>query len=256
MNSTSSFDLTTIILTFNAGSTLPRCLESLTPLNSQICIIDSGSSDNTLELARKYTNQIVMSPLSDFSKQRNLGLDHVSAEWVLFIDSDEMLTPELTREICRILTMGVSSTIAGFAMKRHNQIFGHWMRFGGHQRDWQIRLMRRSRARYVNFVHEQVELRGELRRLRSPLLHYSTPDLQSYLAKLGFYAELEAKQLVASRKSPALLRLWTDPFIGWLRQYIFDLGFLDGRAGLQFALLSAFNRYCVLARWRELVKNP
>ena len=185
--------LTAIVLTYNETEHIKECLDSLA-FADECVIFDSYSTDNTVDLARSARARVIQHPFENFAAQRNAALDAVAAttDWVLFVDADERVTPELAEEIRQAI---MQAQVVGYQIPRHNYIFGKLTRGAGWYPDYQTRLLKVGKARYENPVHEIVELDGERGTLKHHFIHHNYKDLEHFLQKQRKYVQYDAKIL-------------------------------------------------------------
>lgn len=228
--------LSVAMIAMNEEANLPRTLESVRWAD-EIVLVDSGSSDRTIEIAQSFGAKTSYHDIAGHGEQKNIALDRCTCEWILLLDADEVLTPELQQEI-RDLLAGQPRYDA-YWIPRLNLIFGRWMRHGGFYPDRKLRLFKRGAARLSEGVgpHATPQFAGPKGRLRHDMLHYAYPNLVVYLEHMNRYSSEIARLLVRDgRSSKSLfLFLWNavaNPAATFLYNYIFRLGFLDGREGL------------------------
>lgn len=220
----------------------------------EIVIIDTGCTDATIDIARRYTDRIVPYVFDGFGRLRNFGIDQCSHEWILSIDADERCTPELAEAIRT--TIEGSDTADAYWISRINWFMGRWIRHGGWYPDYpQPKLFRKDALRYrdEDEVHEGWDVDGKIGKIHFDILHFSFQDLSQVIQKMDRYSELGAEKLARQGKAhgigKALLRaLWA-----FFRVYILKLGFLDGSAGLVIAMndfQGTFYRY-VKHAWKQ-----
>ena len=255
------YSLSVIIIAKNEADRIERCLQSVAPIADEIVVLDSGSEDQTVEIARKYTDKVYVTDWPGYGPQKQRALEKATLDWVLSMDADEALTPELRDEIDAILSGNPPEV--GFKLPWAVVAFGQTLKHGRSGRA-PLRLFKRSSARFSNDqVHEKILLPpGRIRKLNGRLLHYTHRDFAHYLEKNRQYAWLGAQKRFAAGKkgfglTGAVLRaLWTFFLIYFIR-----LGFLDGRPGFLTAVMysqGSFNKYAGLwaLRQKEKDKNP
>ena len=234
--------LSVILITKNEGHNLEDCLSSLSEIAQEIIVVDSISTDETLEIANKY-GAIISSPNDwpGFGPQKNRALAMASKDWVLSVDADERLTQELRDEIKDVL---ISPKANCYAIPRSSWYCGRFMRHSGWSPDYVDRLFKRGSAYFSdNLVHERLIPSGQVKKLKSPMLHYSFRNFSQVLQKIDRYSTDSALQAFAKNKrsSPtkAILHgLWT-----FIRTYFIKLGFLDGAQGFALAISNAEGSY-------------
>ena len=239
-------DLIVIILTRNEAEHLPGCLTSLHPLTNRILVLDSGSQDNTIEIARAAGAWVERRAFDGYANQRNAALELAEncsprPTWVLFIDADERLTPALAAAIQRV-TRGADETVAGYWLPRRNVVFGRALRGGGWWPDYQARLLRLGRARYdpTRQVHEIVCFDGPSRRVRSALLHYNYASRREFIAKQRAFSAQRVAQENRAGFRPRRRAYLSMPAREFWRRVVRLRGYRDGQTGLFLAAVLAF----------------
>lgn len=241
-----SVQLIAVILTKNEAHHVQACIASLRGWTDGVVVWDSGSTDGTQERARAAGAFVVGRPFDDYARQRQAVLDSIDAEWILFVDADERATPELAAEIGQIINPLPPANChlppAGFWLPRRNFIVGHEMRHGGYSPDYQLRLLRRDRARYdlSREVHEIVDLDGDAGFLKTPLLHDNYATWEQFHEKQCRYARYEAKILAGRGIRPRPHNFILQPLREFRRRFLTLGGWRDGWPGLRLALLLAW----------------
>ena len=233
--------LSIAIVAHNEGQNLDRTLASVTWAD-EIVLIDSGSTDNTLDIARRYNASIFVEPWKGYGGQVNSALDKCTHPWILNLDADEVVTPALAREIQALLAG--QPTFSGYTVPRLNLIFGRWMRHGGLYPDRKLRLFRRgfARLREDTEPHATPKPTGPIGHLAGgDLLHFQYPTLDAYIEHMHRYSTASIPLMVRKGKtSPStlsfLINTVANPALTFLYNYILRLGFLDGLEGLTFHL--------------------
>ncbi len=268
--------ISTVILTKNEAQDLPACLESLRWCDD--ChVLDSGSDDGTRELAAAAGAKVAVRPFDGFGLQRNHALDALplAHPWVLFLDADERTTPAFVAAMQQAVAEA-GEGIAGFYCCPKLLLGERWLRFSDSFPKWQFRLVRRGRARFVNYGHGQKEagVAGELGFLREPYLHYGfSKGWGPWWKRHWRYAAEEAAERLAGMKNvawrdlfrgrslrnkalkPLVSRIPGWPALRFLHAYVFSGGFLDGVAGLEYCLALATYEGWILQNMRELKKR-
>lgn len=264
--------LAVIVLTQDEERNLPDCLASLSGLDAEVWVVDSGSSDRTVEIARGAGCRVVHHCFENYSAQRNWAFDNlpITAPWTLCLDADERLTPELAREIHALVTGGEpNDEIVGYMMSRRTVFMGRWIRHGGHYPVYHVRLFRTGRARCEDRLYDQhFVVEGPIGRVRHDFIDVLTTDLTTWTERHNRWASLEAYQQIADASAPnppsdGIIRpsflgdvvqrrrfwrrsiydrlpLFVRPFLFWFYSYVFRTGFLDGVQGLVFHTLQKF----------------
>lgn len=236
--------LSVALVTLNEEQNIARTLQSVAWAD-EIIVVDSGSIDRTAEIARSFGAQVIERPWPGFAQQKNFAIKLCTGQWVLSLDADEELTPELQQEI-RTLIAAPTSAADAFFLKRRNLFLGRWMKHGGFYPDPKLRLFRRSaELRFTErAVHETISTTATTATLQHDLIHHAYPTLSSYIEHMDRYSTLGADVLIArgrtSRGLPAFL--WNTlyaPQWTFTWNYIFRAGFLDGREGFLLHLYQA-----------------
>lgn len=245
--------ISAVVLTLNEERHLPDCLESLRWAD-EIVVLDSGSTDQTQAIARRYTDRVFERPFDNYSRQRNAALELASGDWVLFVDADERVPAKLAAEVQQTVR---DTPHAGLWLPRRNWILGKWIAHSGWYPDYQLRLLRRAAARYDanQAVHEVATVAGTTGRLQQPLEHINYERLGELLEKQRAYAAFEARTMHARGIRPKPQNYVLQPLREFRRRYVTWQGYQDGLHGLLLAaLMAGFNgvAYSDLARlWRE-----
>jgi glycosyltransferase involved in cell wall biosynthesis len=240
--------LSVILIAKDEEKNIRACLESVTWAD-EIVLVDSGSTDATVEIAKTYASKVVVRDWPGYGPQKNRALDLARGEWVLSLDADERVTQELHAEIVNLLASNPRE--AAFAMPRRSSYCGRFMRHGGWWPDYVVRLFRRDLGRFSDDVlHERVIVDGAVGRLKSPLIHYSYADLEEVLDKVNSYSTTGARMLQERGRRASLLSAVGHGAWTFVRTYVLRLGFLDGREGFMLAVSNAevsYYRYLKLA---------
>jgi glycosyltransferase involved in cell wall biosynthesis len=229
-------NLSVVIITLNEEVNIRRTLESVLPLvreAGEIIVVDSGSTDRTVEIARELGAKVYAESWKGFARQKNSALEKATCDWVLSLDADEAVEPELAQEIQSTLTSG-SRTESGYFVPRKNFFLGRWIKRGGFWPDRKLRLIRRGMGQFEDRpVHEDIKISGATGTLNHALLHYTYPTLTQYIATMNKYSSLGAEMLVSQRpRSVSFTDIVLRPLATFIYNYFFRLGFLDGREGL------------------------
>ena len=240
--------LTVITLTLNEEHNIVPCLESVRWAD-ELLVIDAGSSDETVELARTFTDRVYTITWEGYGAARNFGLAQATGEWILWLDADERVTPVLAEEIRGILQEN-AQTVDGYAVARRAYFLGRWIRHCGWYPGRVIRLFRRGKGRFNETrVHEQLFIEGRVVNTRHDMIHLTDPSLQHYMQKFNRYTSLAAIDLVASGRRFSLADLIFRPPFQFVKMYILRRGFLDGMEGFILSVLSSayvFTKYAKL----------
>jgi glycosyltransferase involved in cell wall biosynthesis len=230
--------ISVVVVTLNEEERLRLCLESVAWAD-EVIVVDAESADKTVQVAREFTDRVFVQAWPGFAAQNNFGLEQATGEWVLSLDADEEVSRELRDEIRAALA--TDAPCAGYRIPRRNIMWGRFMRHGGLYPDWQLRLFRRGRGRFVErAVHESVEVTGEVGRLGASLVHRSYRDISDFLARADRYSTLAAEDWVRSGRRPRAGDLVLRPAGRFLSMYVVHGGFRDGWRGFLLAVLYAY----------------
>ncbi|MEQ1636858.1 MAG: glycosyltransferase family 2 protein [Methylococcales bacterium] len=241
--------ISAIIITKNEEQHIARCLDSVAWVD-EIVVLDSGSSDATVAICQQYTDKVYSTDWPGFGLQKQRALDKATGDWILSLDADEVVTPELRAEIELAVQ---SEQVNGFEIPRLSSYCGRSMRHGGWWPDYVLRLFRHSKGQFTEHaVHERVVVQGKIDRLNSPFLHEAFINLDEVLVKVNHYSSLGAEQLyqrgVRSSLSMAIAKgVWM-----FIRTYLIKAACLDGRQGLMLAISNAEGTYYKYVKLLEL----
>ena len=245
--------LTVLIPAKNERLNIRPCIESASSIADEILVADSGSTDGTLDIVRQMGGRIIERELVDFSDFKNWAIPQAKHPWVLILDADERVTPEMADEI-RLLLANPPDEFDGFWIGRENYFMGRRIRHCGWNSDAVFRLFRRDVCRYTNRrVHEAVAVaKGRDGRLKAKLRHYTVWNYDRYLAKMAHYTQLGAMDLHDRGRRAGFAGLFFRVPLRFVQLYLLRLGFLDGLAGLQICMLTAFTGFLKQARLWEI----
>jgi glycosyltransferase involved in cell wall biosynthesis len=259
-------NLSVVIITFNEEANIGRTLESVKPLvadgKGEIIVVDSGSTDRTVEIAKSFGAKVFVDEWKGYAAQKNSAIDKATGDWILSLDADEVVERDLASLVAYVISkrqphpkqellsaMGVTTSHAdlqGFWIQRRNLFLGRWLRHGGFWPDLKLRLFRKGSGRFENrAVHEDIAFAGKAGRLKgvlSALVHHSYPTLSDYIDHMNRYSSLGAEMVVAKRNGRvrfSVINIVLRPLATFLYNYFLRLGFLDGREGLLLHLYHA-----------------
>jgi glycosyltransferase involved in cell wall biosynthesis len=242
--------LTAIVPTFNEEAMIAQCLDSVRWAD-EVFVVDSFSSDRTAEIARRLGARVVQHEYLNSAAQKNWAIPQASHPWVLLVDADERVPPQLRDEIRAILE--TEPRHDGFWIFRANHFLGKKMNHCGWETDKVIRLFRRDVARYEDKeVHAEISLPGPVPRLRHPLMHYSFRSFSQYWGKMQRYSDWSASQMWKEGKRAGWISIALRPVQRFLKMYVVRRGFLDGLHGLVLSMLGAFTVFLKYAKLWEL----
>jgi (heptosyl)LPS beta-1,4-glucosyltransferase len=252
-----NINLSVAIAVYNEEENIDACLAPVAPFADEIVVVDGGSTDKTVKMARKYTSKIIRTDnpaIFHINKQK--ALDACRGKWILQLDADERISNCLRNEIIRTILKN-DTGVNGYFIPRKNYFWGHFMKKGGQYPDYVMRLMRRGYARFpCKSVHEQIDVDGKTGYLTYPLEHISYRTRSDYWKKSDAYTSLTAQELKA-KHAPKTISSWatytiSKPIATFMSLYIRHKGFLDGLAGLQFAYWSALHYKIAYKKYLQL----
>lgn len=236
--------LTIGILAKNEAEEMPACLAQCSFASEVVVLVDTSSTDQTYSIAQTAGARVYRAKLESFADARNYILDQAKQDWVLFLDADERLTPELIASIGQLIAQ--PEQYVGAELLRQDIFLGRRLRHGD-ANSWLLRLGKRASGSWQRPVHEIWSIDGPIIRLKGVLDHYAHKDVAEYLRKMEFYTDLDA---IRSSEQSSWWQLPVYPVLKFLKVYIFQLGLLDGWAGFVFAYLNA--RYSFVKRKKLL----
>jgi glycosyltransferase involved in cell wall biosynthesis len=234
--------ISAVVIVKNEEAALPACLASLNWVD-EIIVLDSGSTDRTREIARNAGASVFESDdWPGFGPQKNRAISHATGDWVLSIDADERVTPELASQIRRVVSL--PDVVQAYAISRLSSYCGRYMRHSGWWPDYVTRLFRRGKARFTDdLVHERLIVDGGVGKLTGTLLHESFHSLEQVLEKINRYSSLSAEQMSTVGKDGGVAKAVLHGIGAFLKAYVFKAGFLDGREGFMLAVSNAEGAY-------------
>ncbi len=241
--------LSAVLITKNASAKLEACLISL-GFCDEIVVVDSGSTDGTVAIARKFNARVIDKEWLGFGRQKQFAVDSARNDWVLCIDADESVSPQLASSIMDSLSSPVAPV---FLMARCNRFMGRWLRHGEGYPDWSLRLFDRRSARWSDDpVHEKVLYSVSPGALEGDLMHESAEDLREYMDKQNRYTSLAAEQMFDLGRPASMLQMIASPLVRFVKLYLLRLGFLDGLPGLAHVSIGCMNSFMKYAKLAEL----
>lgn len=240
--------ISAVVLTKDEEENLPPCLKSIKWCD-EILVINDNSTDKSVEIAKKFGAKVFTHALNNnFAQQRNFGLQKAKGDWVLFLDADERVSPELAKEIDGKVKLSKAN---GFYLKRQEFFAGKALKHG-ETAHCLLRLGRKGKGEWQREVHETWGIKGEIGKLKNPLLHYSHPTLSEFIEHVNNFSTLHAQVLFKEGVKPSLFRIIANPLAKFMQNYIFRLGFLDGTAGIIVALMMSFHSFLARAKLYQL----
>lgn len=239
--------LTVTVITRNEAANIAAALESIRWAD-EIIVVDAESTDDTVAIARRYTDRVIVRPWPGYVDQKNFAAEQASHDWILSLDADERVSPALSDEIRALLASGPRA--AGYRIPRVTFHLGRWIRSTDWYPDYQLRLYDRRRARWTGrLVHESVRADGPVERLRGELQHYAYRDIAHHLQTMDRYSTLAARQMFEDGRRARWVDIAVTPRLTFLRNYVLRGGFRDGIPGL---VISVMNGYYVALKFAKL----
>lgn len=246
-------ELSVSIISFNEEANIARCIESVKDIASEIIVVDSHSTDRTVEIAKSCGAQVFIEDWKGFVGQKNSAFDKCSMEWILNLDCDEEVSPELKKSIKEATS---STEYDGYMINRKTIFMGRWIEHAWYP-DWNLRLIRKGKGRWEGQdIHEKLEVKGTTGRIAGNLLHYTYKDFMDMLIRTVRYASLGAESYIRANKKVHLANLVFNPFYGFIKHYFLKLGFLDGAQGFIISVMNfvyTFYKYAII--WEKQNKK-
>jgi glycosyltransferase involved in cell wall biosynthesis len=247
-------EISAVIITYNEESRLEPALKSLEGVVDEIVVVDRYSDDGTVKLAKKYTDRVYSRKWTNFADQKNYGNSKARFAWILSLDADERLSPKLRQEITDLKED--EPGCSGFSMPRQVHYLGRWIRHAGWYPDRKIRLFRKDKAHWKGeFVHEDLIVEGNVRRLQGDLYHFTYGSIADHLRRINTFSDLGAQKLYAGNKKCRWYHLAFLPFFRFIRSFFLRAGFLDGFAGFVISVLQGYDVFARYAKLKEIWKK-
>jgi glycosyltransferase involved in cell wall biosynthesis len=250
----SSMEISAVLITFNEERRLEGALKSLAGIASEIVVVDCRSSDETAKIAHRYTDRVFERAWTNFADQKNFGNDQASHPWILSLDADERVSPELRQELEELKK--TEPDVDAFCIPRKVYYLGRWIRHSGWYPDRKLRLFRKGAARWEGeYVHEKLAFEGRTEKLKGCIHHFTYRDIHEHLVRINNFSDLGAQKLYARKKKARWYHLLLLPFFRFVRAYVWKLGFLDGFSGLVISVLTGYAVFARYAKLREIWKK-
>lgn len=231
--------ISVVIITLNEEDRLEDALKSCEALSDEIVVVDSFSTDKTLEIAERYRARVFQHAFIDYGNQKNIALEKARHEWVLNLDADERVSGTLREEILRLRKLE-QVPADGFLINRRTCYLGRWIRHSGWYPDRKLRLFKKDLSRWKGRIHESLEHTGKTGRLKGDILHFTYRHMDDHVERINRYSRMQAQDIAESGIKFLWLRALLLPPVTFLRFYIWKMGFLDGFPGLVIALVSSW----------------
>jgi len=231
--------LSICMITYNNERIVEKALESA-GFADEICVLDSHSTDATVEIAKRHADRFAQQPFAGFQQQYNDCVAMASSDWVMFLDADEVIDDELRAAIEALVARDGDSGVTAYRVNRRVRYMGRWIRHGPWARDSELRVARRGDAQFTPGLHSTLGAEGGERTLPGLILHYSFPSLTEQEKKANLYSTIAAKDAFKRGRRPSLRRMVGNSFFRFVRGYFLQAGFLDGVPGLMIAFSTAW----------------
>jgi glycosyltransferase involved in cell wall biosynthesis len=232
--------ISAVIITLNEEDRLPDALSSLGRIVDEIVVVDSFSTDRTPEIARQARVSLHQNRFEDYGQQKNFAMQKASHDWVLNLDADERVSPELAQAIDALRKNGPPEDVSAYTIKRKAFYLGRWINHSGWYPDRKVRLFRKSRAQWTGRVHERLLVSGFISPLEGAILHFTYRDISDHIRRIDRYSGFLAEEICRRKVRLLWLRALILPPVTFFRHYAWKLGFLDGFPGLVIAMLSSW----------------
>jgi glycosyltransferase involved in cell wall biosynthesis len=241
------------VLTYNNRRTIEQCLKSL-PWADELIVVDSFSDDGSYELAKGFTDKVYRKKWAGHREQYQYAADLTENEWIMFVDADEVVSPELVDEIRNELEQNHGEW-DGYICHRRTFYLGRWIKYGGWYPDYEIRLYRRDRGKWAGDLHAKVAVDGKVKHLDHRYLHYTYRDISDQIQTIDRYSRTAAEDMIRSGQKFSLFKLLLRPPFRFLKEYLFKAGFRDGLPGFIIAVSTIFYVFIKYAKLWELEKT-
>ena len=248
-------DLSVVIITKNEAHIIANTLQSLQAVTNDVVIVDSGSTDDTIAICRKYNATVIETGWTGYGINKNMGLGLAKNDWILSLDADEAVDRKLQQQLSQLVLNNDSEV---FDIRFKNFFCNKWIRFGEWGFDWHIRLFNRRKVQWNDVaVHENLVFPDNVKitSLKGNILHYTVQNRQEYDAKTDHYARMNAKKYVEAGKRASFFKQYLSPVFAFIQHYIFRLGFLDGAEGFIIAKTTARYTFLKYRYLKEMVNK-
>ena len=247
-------EVTVLTLVPNAGDRLPRCLESVAWADDLFCVVDPKTTDGSEEVARRYTEHVIVHEYVNAAGQRNWALPQIGSEWCLVLDADEWVSEALAARIQEIIATPGGPD--GYLIRRQSDFLGKRIHYCGWQRDYNLRLFRTQKGKYLERrVHSKVVVDGETGRIEAPMYHDTYRNFEEYFATFQRFTSWGAEDAFDAGKRAGPLDLTVRPVLKFFKMYLLRQGFRDGRHGLVLSGLGAFSVFIKYAKLWNIVRE-
>lgn len=244
--------LSACLITRNEEHNLPRVLNSVRGVVDEIVVVDCGSQDRTVEIARDHGAKVIARTWTNFAEQKNIAAAAASHNWILSLDADEELSSELRDSL--LVWKRQEPEFAVYEFARRTWYLGAWINHTGWYPDFQRRLFRRDAAQFSGIIHEALRFQGKAGRLKGDLLHYTVRTVEEHEQKVERYTTLAAQQMLTAGRRSWRAAMWLAPPWNWLNNYVLRLGFLDGHRGWVISRMAARGTWLKFKKLGKLIE--
>ncbi|KKQ55400.1 MAG: glycosyl transferase [Candidatus Woesebacteria bacterium GW2011_GWC1_38_13] len=241
------------IITLNEEKYLEKCLQSVKGIADEIVVVDSGSTDKTLDIAKKFSAKVYFRKFDNYANQKNYAVEKCTGDWILSMDGDEEIEDDLLKEV-KSEILNPKSEINGYSIPRKNIIFGKFIRYTRWQPelDRHIWLWKKDLGKWMGDVHEEVVVEGRVGKLKHAKIHHQYETVRDFFEMMNRYSEIDASERVKNGRKYSHFRFLFDPIYNFLVRYFYRLGFLDGWRGFVLSYLMAVYHLIV---WVKVGEN-
>ncbi len=240
------------IITLNEQDSIRKAIESLKGLVSEIIVVDSGSSDQTIPIAKKLKAKVFIRKFDNFANQKNFAVSKANGNWILSLDADEEISSVLAEEIKQAIR---SDKYCGYLIPRKNIILGKLIRYSRWSPDLHVWLWKKNFGKWAGDVHEEVVVNGKVGLLKNSKIHNSHKSINEFMQTNNFYSSLEVQASFKKGVRFSFLKMWLDPFFEFCIRFIYKKGFLDGKEGFVLAYVMSIYKLSVWIKLWELEKK-
>jgi len=243
--------LSVLIITYNEEANIGRCLDSVQQIADEIIVVDSQSQDKTIEICLDKGAKVIQHPFENFVKQRNFANKEANYDYVFSLDADEVLSPEL---IASIKALKLNWKHDAYEVNRLNNYCGQWIKHSGWYPEWRARIFDRRKGEWDGlFVHEKLKLqqKSSVGKIDGNLLHYSYNSISEHIQRINKYTDLTAKEAFIKGRSSSGFKIWFNPKVRFVRDFIFNRGFLDGYYGYIICKVSSIATFLKYSKLKD-----
>lgn len=234
--------LSVVIITLNEEKNIRRCLDSVKGLADEIVLVDSGSLDDTVKIAKKYNARVFFRDFDNYANQKNYALEKANGPWIFSVDADEEISGELAKEIRQVIS---KNDFDGYLIPRKNIILGGEIKHSRWSPDKHVWLWKKDKGSWRGKVHEEVLVKGPIGELKGAKIHYQSENVRLFFEMINRYTEIEAEEKKEKGIGFSFFRLFYDPCLSFFRRYFYKKGFSDGWRGFILCYLMAIYRMTV-----------